>query len=208
MRALSSKSPAELSSARRPGSAPHARSAPRERARRAVPRPSAACRLRLLQPGRLRVDDPRRAAPRYVTRPANGSNSPARVKRVVLLPAPLGPGVPLLRPRGRSGRVGFAARSPSLALRPSTCRTRSSVSREHGWRGHSFRSEITGYDARRILVKADRERRRAARWLLKGQASDKVPVNLVSDASRLPPAAIIELLVAAAGSGASQRHHA
>jgi Cytidylate kinase-like family len=52
--------------------------------------------------------------------------------------------------------------------------------------------------ARRRLIRAERDRLRANRWLLRRRGPD-APVHVVCDASRLSPTAIVELLLAAAG---------
>ena len=52
--------------------------------------------------------------------------------------------------------------------------------------------------ARRRLIRAERDRLRANRWLLR-RRSPETPVHVVCDASRLSPFAIVELLLAAGG---------
>ena len=49
-----------------------------------------------------------------------------------------------------------------------------------------------------LFRSAERDRLRANRWLLR-RRGPATPVHVVCDASRLPPSAIVELLLAAAG---------
>jgi cytidylate kinase len=58
--------------------------------------------------------------------------------------------------------------------------------------------------ARRYLIRAERDRLRANRWLLRRRGPE-TPVHVSCDASRLPPEAIVELLLAAAGREAAAR---
>jgi Cytidylate kinase-like family len=53
-------------------------------------------------------------------------------------------------------------------------------------------------EARRLLIRAERDRLRANRWLLRRRGPE-TPVHVACDASRLAPEAIVELLLAAAG---------
>jgi cytidylate kinase len=53
-------------------------------------------------------------------------------------------------------------------------------------------------EARRRLIRAERDRLRANRWLLR-RRGPQTPVHVACDASRLAPEAIVELLLAAAG---------
>ena len=53
-------------------------------------------------------------------------------------------------------------------------------------------------EARRRLIRAERDRLRANRWLLR-RRGPATPVHVACDASRLAPEAIVELLLAAAG---------
>jgi cytidylate kinase len=53
-------------------------------------------------------------------------------------------------------------------------------------------------EARRRLIRAERDRLRANRWLLRRRGPE-TPVHVVCDASRLSSSAIVELLLAAAG---------
>src|SRR5205809_815204 len=53
-------------------------------------------------------------------------------------------------------------------------------------------------EARRRLIRAERDRLRANRWLLRRRGPE-TPVHVACDASRLAPEAIVELLLAAAG---------